>query len=112
VVRRAYPVRTCVGCRKRAPSAELLRVVAREPGDLIGDIGDLIGEIIVVPDPAHRLPGRGAHLHFDLACFAQAVRRHAFGRALRVPGGTQFDAVETYLQDRARQQDRNTEHDR
>jgi len=37
-------------------------------------------------DPGRRLPGRGAHLHPDPACFALAERRRAFGRALRLNG--------------------------
>jgi len=40
----------------------------------------------VVPDPARRRPGRGAHLHPDPACLALAERRRAFGRALRIAG--------------------------
>ncbi|MEW2380775.1 YlxR family protein [Micromonospora sp. NPDC047707] len=76
MARRAQPERTCVGCRRRAPAGELLRIVA---------IGDGAGHSLR-PDPARRLPGRGAHLHPDPACFAQAVRRRAFGRALRVTG--------------------------
>jgi predicted RNA-binding protein YlxR (DUF448 family) len=40
----------------------------------------------LVPDPARRRPGRGAHLHPDPACLALAERRRAFGRALRVTG--------------------------
>lgn len=66
------PVRTCVGCRRREPVTELLRVVARD------------GRL--VPDPDRRLPGRGAHLHRDPDCLALAERRHSLPRALRVPG--------------------------
>ncbi|MCI4064821.1 YlxR family protein [Micromonospora sp. R77] len=76
MVRRAQPERTCVGCRKRAPASELLRIVA---------IGDGAGHRLR-PDPTRTLPGRGANMHPDPACFAQAVRRRAFGRALRVTG--------------------------
>jgi predicted RNA-binding protein YlxR (DUF448 family) len=54
------PVRTCLGCRDRAPQAELLRVVA--------DAGSV----------------RVAYLHRDADCLSRAVRRRAFGRALRV----------------------------
>jgi N utilization substance protein A len=68
----AGPVRTCVGCRRRAPAAELLRVVARDGA--------------VVPDPRRRLPGRGANLHPSVECLEQAVRQKAFPRALRVSG--------------------------
>lgn len=72
------PLRTCIGCRQRVTAAELFRVVvAREPG----------GEPApVVPDPHRRMPGRGAWLHPDPACVELAVRRRAFGRALRASG--------------------------
>jgi uncharacterized protein len=63
------PVRTCVGCRRRAPQDALLRVVAAE------------GSVAV--DARRRLPGRGAYVHPDPACVAAAVKRRAFGRALR-----------------------------
>ena len=65
------PERTCVGCRVRERSTDLLRVVA------VGGV--------VIPDLRRRLPGRGAWLHPDLGCLAAAERRRAFGRALRVP---------------------------
>ncbi|MEO5920556.1 MAG: YlxR family protein, partial [Pseudolysinimonas sp.] len=45
------PVRTCLGCRQRAPRSSLLRVVARD------------GRAVV--DTAARLPGRGAWVHPD-----------------------------------------------
>jgi predicted RNA-binding protein YlxR (DUF448 family) len=38
------------------------------------------------PDPRRVLPGRGAHLHPQLGCLESALRRRAFGRALRVTG--------------------------
>ncbi|WP_460607356.1 YlxR family protein [Jatrophihabitans fulvus] len=84
---RRRPVRTCIGCRERADDQVLLRVVAidttgsqahpGEPGDV---------PVMVVVDPRRRLPGRGAWLHPTPACVDLAVRRRAFGRALRVPG--------------------------
>src|SRR4029453_10990103 len=73
----AGPTRTCVGCRSRVPATDLLRFVAVEAE----------GDLRLQPDPNRRLPGRGAHLHPDPACFAQAERRRAFGRALRFTGG-------------------------
>ncbi|WP_425570800.1 YlxR family protein [Rugosimonospora acidiphila] len=78
------PVRTCVGCRKRASTSELLRVVATGPAD---------GVIVLEPDPARVRPGRGAHLHPDPACLTLAERRRAFGRALRVTGVTDAGAL-------------------
>ena len=70
------PTRTCVGCRKRAPASSLIRFVAVARGDVL----------LLKADPSRRLPGRGAHLHPDPACFALAERRRAFGRALRLTG--------------------------
>jgi predicted RNA-binding protein YlxR (DUF448 family) len=69
VAETSIPVRTCVGCRKRVPVTELLRVVARDGA--------------LVPDPRRRLPGRGASLHPTPECLHAAVRRRAFPRALR-----------------------------
>ena len=62
-------VRTCLGCRQRAPRSSLVRLVARE------------GRVVV--DAAARLPGRGAWLHPASACLETAISRKAFGRALR-----------------------------
>ena len=63
-------VRTCVGCRTRAPQAQLIRI-AQESGSLV------IGR---------QASGRGAWLHPTTACLGQADRRGAFARALRFTG--------------------------
>ncbi|MDP9026499.1 MAG: YlxR family protein [Actinomycetota bacterium] len=63
------PVRTCLGCRQRAPRSSLVRLVARD------------GRVVV--DAAARLPGRGAWVHPASACVTTAIQRRAFGRALR-----------------------------
>jgi predicted RNA-binding protein YlxR (DUF448 family) len=84
---RQGPVRTCVGCRVRASRAVLLRVVAVEAG----------GEIVVVPDPHHRLAGRGAWIHPDPSCLDLAERRRAFPRALRRVGPLDSTAVREFL---------------
>jgi predicted RNA-binding protein YlxR (DUF448 family) len=76
-------VRTCVGCRQRAITSELLRVVVVD--------GNL------VPDPRRRLPGRGASVHPDLACLDLADRRRAFSRALRVTGPLDSTAVRDHV---------------
>jgi hypothetical protein len=64
------PRRTCIGCRREAPPGELVRVARRPDGSL--GVGRLE-------------PGRGAWLCADInrSCFETAVRRRAFGRALR-----------------------------
>ena len=63
------PVRTCVGCRVRADKSSLVRIVARN------------SQLVV--DSTASLPGRGAWLHPQIQCYQLAVKRRAFGRALR-----------------------------
>ena len=72
----AQPMRTCVGCRARAPRSELLRVVLTQ----------VDGTWTLQPDPRRTLPGRGASLHPTAACLDLAERRRAFGRSLRYAG--------------------------
>ncbi|TFD43301.1 YlxR family protein [Cryobacterium sp. TMT1-2-1] len=76
-------VRTCIGCRLRAPRSSLLRVVARESE--------------LVADETATLPGRGAWLHPTVACFQDAQRRRAFGRALRVTSSVDAKQLENRL---------------
>ncbi|MFC0221412.1 YlxR family protein [Nocardioides zeicaulis] len=82
------PVRTCVGCRARAAANELLRVVAGS---------DAEGHPALVPDPDHRAPGRGAHVHPTPECWQLAVRRRAFPRALRSGQGLDTALVEAHI---------------
>ena len=77
------PVRTCIGCRSRAPRSSLLRVVSQNSH--------------VVADASAVLPGRGAWLHPTLECYRLAVRKRAFGRALRIRGEVDTGNVENRL---------------
>jgi uncharacterized protein len=77
------PVRTCIGCRSRAPRSSLLRVVLQDSQ--------------VVADASAVLPGRGAWVHPTLECYQLAVRRRAFGRALRIRGEVDTSNVENRL---------------
>ena len=61
------PVRTCVGCGRKAPQAELLRFVVKDGTLAYGQ----------------KEPGRGAYTCRRLACFERAVARRAFARVLR-----------------------------
>ncbi len=61
------PTRTCTGCGRRAPQAELLRFVA--------DDGVLV--------PGDGRPGRGVYTCRRLVCFERARERRAFARSLR-----------------------------
>jgi len=67
-------VRTCVGCRVKAAKSALLRVV------VVWDQATAS----LAPDPAGRLPGRGASVHLDPRCVDLAEKRRAFSRALRL----------------------------
>jgi predicted RNA-binding protein YlxR (DUF448 family) len=63
------PIRSCIGCRRKATQDELTRVARRPDGSL--GIG-------------RTLHGRGAWLCTgSLQCFELAVRRKAFSKALR-----------------------------
>ncbi|MCV7279508.1 YlxR family protein [Mycolicibacterium flavescens] len=84
------PVRTCVGCRKRELAVELLRVVA------VGNGAGNTSSAVTV-DSARKLPGRGAWLHPTPQCLDAAVRRRAFGRALRITGSPDVSAVIEYV---------------
>jgi len=61
------PIRTCAGCGRRAPQAELLRFVARN--------GAL--------EHSQRGAGRGVYTCRRLACFERAADRRAFNRILK-----------------------------
>jgi uncharacterized protein len=69
----ASPVRMCVGCRRSADKASLLRLVRRPDGS-------------VRADPSGSAAGRGAYVHRDPACVAGAVERGTIVRALRAGG--------------------------
>jgi predicted RNA-binding protein YlxR (DUF448 family) len=62
------PIRTCAGCGRRAPKAELLRFAASD--------GVLV--------PASSGSGRGAYTCRRLACFERAVEKRAFNRILKM----------------------------
>jgi predicted RNA-binding protein YlxR (DUF448 family) len=61
------PIRTCVGCGRKAARPELLRFAARDG---------------VLTQEQHG-PGRGAYTCRRLACFERAAARRAFNRTLR-----------------------------
>jgi uncharacterized protein len=77
-------VRTCVGCRTRAPRSTLLRVVAADS--------------VLVRDDRAVMPGRGAWVHETDECTDAALRRRAFVRALRVPGPLDTQTFQMTLQ--------------
>jgi len=58
----------------------------------------------VLPDPARRAPGRGAHLHPTTECLDLAVRRKAFPRAFKVPGPLDVTGLREYVEQRDKQE--------
>jgi predicted RNA-binding protein YlxR (DUF448 family) len=83
-----------VGCGRRAPKAELLRIALAGPA----------GAREAVPDRHARLPGRGAYLCIDSAaagarpdpsCLQLALRRRALARALRTSVSVSPELVES-----------------
>jgi uncharacterized protein len=69
-----------VGCGRRAPKAELVRLAVE-------------GDRVVV-DPVATRPGRGAYV-CDAACAESARRRKAFPRAFRRAVSVTDDLVES-----------------
>jgi uncharacterized protein len=61
------PIRSCVGCGRKAPQGQFLRFAVKD-GQLVAGAG---------------VPGRGAYTCDRLACFERAVSRRAFNRTLR-----------------------------
>lgn len=66
------PVRTCIGCRSRAPRSQLIRLVIHASALRI--------------DETKSAAGRGAWIHPDRSCVEQAERRGAWQRVLRWSG--------------------------
>jgi predicted RNA-binding protein YlxR (DUF448 family) len=67
------PIRTCVGCRGRAPKADLVRVVTGPGGLRV--------------DPDGTAPGRGAYVHAERTCVGLASQPDRLARALRTGAG-------------------------
>ncbi len=76
-----------MGCRVKASKSALLRVVVVQDQ----------GKATLAPDPAGRLPGRGANVHLDLRCLDLAEKRRAFPRALRLDGLLDVGPVREHL---------------
>jgi predicted RNA-binding protein YlxR (DUF448 family) len=71
IVSPGQPIRTCVGCGRKAPQRDLVRLKA-EAGSVVFDRA--------------RTGGRGSWLHPAQACLDRALQRRAFPRVLRAQG--------------------------
>jgi predicted RNA-binding protein YlxR (DUF448 family) len=77
--------RTCIGCRKRGPASEMVRLSrSAEAGT------------IAVATP-RRGPGRGASLHPRANCIEGALRPGVLARAFKQPVDMSSDAARLLL---------------
>ena len=67
------PERQCIGCGRRGPQSEFLRLALD---------AETVPPRVVVTDARHRT-GRGAYLCRRQACLDRALQRKAFPRAFR-----------------------------
>ncbi|MEX0990706.1 MAG: YlxR family protein [Actinomycetota bacterium] len=67
------PERLCLGCRRSASKADLIRIVAVKGAARL--------------DPSGRAPGRGAYVHADPECVREACKGRRLASALRVSLG-------------------------
>jgi predicted RNA-binding protein YlxR (DUF448 family) len=84
----ATPERTCVGCRRRRPQDDLVRVRLHQGAVVPARPGD---------------GGRGAYVCADETCLAAAQKKRAFARAFRAPAaldGTAAEAVTRIIESR------------
>jgi predicted RNA-binding protein YlxR (DUF448 family) len=79
----AVPIRTCAGCGRKAPKAELVRFAA---------VG---GELKAV----HESLGRGAYTCLRRSCFERAATSRAFNRILRAPVRVDTALRDLYTED-------------
>ncbi|MDR3107308.1 MAG: YlxR family protein [Bifidobacteriaceae bacterium] len=78
------PIRTCVGCRERDLSSNLIRTVLE---------ADATPAVVLV-DNGNGSPGRGAWLHPRRQCVDRAISRKVWARAFRHPGGADASALQ------------------
>ncbi len=67
---KAFPQRSCIGCRSVKDKNQLLRIVRSTEGDFRVDL-------------TGRAKGRGAYLCPQEACLNQAVKKGAFSKSFR-----------------------------
>jgi predicted RNA-binding protein YlxR (DUF448 family) len=65
-------MRQCIACRERKVKQELFRVVRTPEGNIVADMGT-----------KGKLPGRGAYLCKDIACFENARKRKVLEKAFQ-----------------------------
>jgi predicted RNA-binding protein YlxR (DUF448 family) len=79
---RSTPTRTCLGCRRRRPKAELLRLVRRPDGRVESD---------------RAAEGRGAYVCADAECLERALKPGRLAHAFRKPCEVRTDLIDTVV---------------
>jgi predicted RNA-binding protein YlxR (DUF448 family) len=79
------PVRTCLGCRRRRPKRELVRLVRAGDGRVSADA---------------RGAGRGAYVCRDTECLERALKPGRLAHAFRRPSAVRTELVETVMSGR------------
>ena len=64
------PVRTCIGCNKKKPKQELIRIVMSTEGCIAADFSG-------------RMEGRGAYLCKDPACLEALLKKKSLNRSFK-----------------------------
>jgi len=81
----AEPIRTCLGCRRRRPKKEMLRLVRGVDGRVsVDDAG----------------AGRGAYVCRDPECQERALKPGRLAHAFRRPSEAKTESIETVVSGR------------
>ncbi len=73
------PMRTCLGCRRRRPKREMLRLVRRADGHVDTDVA---------------ASGRGAYVCEDVECLDRALKPGRLAHAFRKPSEARANLID------------------
>lgn len=85
-VQKKIPLRTCIACRQGKPKKEMLRIVKNAAGEIRLDFSG-------------KLPGRGAYICNDAACFEKLNKNKLLHKAFScdVPQSVYVQIGEEFL---------------
>jgi predicted RNA-binding protein YlxR (DUF448 family) len=86
-VEKVEPQRQCIGCGRRGPQSEFVRLTLDGDGE----------PALVMPAVGRRHPGRGAYLCRRQACLDRALQRKAFQRAFRASVAVDVQGIAAVL---------------
>jgi len=74
------PTRTCLGCRRRRPKGEMVRLVRRADGRVRAD---------------RTAPGRGGYVCTEPECLERGLKAGRLAHAFRRPSEVRTESIET-----------------